>query len=421
MTGTAQKGLLNMGYGGFFCILVLCIAMGVVLAGMDMVHAREEFPTGSMGSADAESEGVSPLRTAVEEQVRLLETEELDRFLRSLDGDMQEHISIRSVKDFIMDPDTGIRLEPTGFLRRIGEYLMREISFQTRLLGQIIVLAVLCALLHNFASILSPGASDLGFLVAYMVIIFLGVQSFHTAAAIGRDILSAMSSFMFALLPLLATMLAAVGAVTSAALFHPLLMTVVTLVVRVIEQIVFPLLFLSAIVGVIGQIVTEFPLTRLAQLFRQGAVTALGLFFTVFLGVMVIRGSIAPVSDGVALRTTKFLAGAVIPVVGGMMADAVEVVVGGSMLIKNALGVFGLVTLMTLLAFPLLKIFALVVIYRVATALVQPMSDPRLVEVLSVMASTLTSLMAAVTTAALMFFVVITVVIGIGNLTAIVR
>src|SRR5690606_42087626 len=91
--------------------------------------------------------------------------------------------------------------------------------------------------------------------------------------------------------------------------------------------------------------VAEFPLSRLSGLLPHGALTVLGLGFTVFLGVMVIRGAIAPVADGVALRAAKFLAGTFIPVVGGMMADAVEVVVGGSLLVKNALGVQVLVVL----------------------------------------------------------------------------
>src|SRR5690606_40538828 len=92
-----------------------------------------------------------------------------------------------------------------------------------------------------------------------------------------------------------------------------------------------------------------------------------------------------------------------------------------SLLIKNAIGVFGMATLLILLAFPLLKIFALVVIYRVATVLVEPISDARLVDALGTMAHTLMLVMAAVATAALMFFIVITVVVGIGNLAAVVR
>lgn len=366
-------------------------------------------------------ETFDPLHDAVDEQLRHLDTSALDDLLRGLDDEIRDRLPAPGLKQIITDPEGGLRLNPVDLGREMLQYLLGEVMVQSRLLGQIILLSVLCALLHNLADSLSRPATDFGFIVAYMVIIFLGLQSFSIATDIGRNTLTNMSSFMLALLPLLSTMLAAVGAISSAALFHPLLITMVTLVVNLIEQIVFPLLFFAAVLGVVGRIVVEFPLSRIAELFRQGATTALGLFFTLFLGVMVIRGAIAPVADGVALRTTKFLAGSFIPVVGGMMADAMEVVLGGSLLIKNAIGVFGMATLLIMLAFPLLKILALVIIYKVATALVQPISDTRLVDALGTMAQTLTMLMAAVATAALMFFIVITIVVGIGNLAAVVR
>jgi len=361
------------------------------------------------------------LREAVEEQLRLLDTRALDELLAGLDDDIRRRLPAAGLRDVLLDPQGGLRLNPVELGLEMLRYLLQEVLVQSRLLGQLVVLAVLCGLLHNLAGSLSKAATEFGFLAAYLVVIFIGLQSFSLAADIGRGTLATMSGFMLSLLPLLSTMLAAVGAVSSAALFHPMLVTSVTLVVNLIERVVFPLLFLAAALGVVGRIATEFPLTRIAGLFRQGAVTALGFFFTLFLGVMVIRGAIAPVADGVALRAGKFLAGAFIPVVGGMMADAMEVVMGGSLLIKNAIGVFGMATLLILLAFPLLKIFALVVIYRVATVLVEPISDARLVDALGTMAQTLMLVMAAVATAALMFFIVITVVVGIGNLAAVVR
>lgn len=361
------------------------------------------------------------LREAVEEQLRLLDTSALDELLAGLDDDIRRRLPAAGLRDVLLDPQGGLRLNPVELALEMLRYLLQEVLVQSRLLGQLVVLAVLCGLLHNLAGSLSKAATEFGFLAAYLVVIFIGLQSFSLAADIGRGTLATMSGFMLSLLPLLSTMLAAVGAVSSAALFHPMLVTSVTLVVNLIERVVFPLLFLAAALGVVGRIATEFPLTRIAGLFRQGAVTALGFFFTLFLGVMVIRGAIAPVADGVALRAGKFLAGAFIPVVGGMMADAMEVVMGGSLLIKNAIGVFGMATLLILLAFPLLKIFALVVIYRVATVLVEPISDARLVDALGTMAQTLMLVMAAVATAALMFFIVITVVVGIGNLAAVVR
>ncbi|HEY8496177.1 MAG TPA: stage III sporulation protein AE [Limnochordales bacterium] len=362
-----------------------------------------------------------PVYATVEEQLRHLDTTALDAWLASLDQELRRHLPVRSVRELLLDPAGGVRLDPAALARDWLQYLVGEVVVQSRLLAQLVVAAVLCALLQNVAGSLSRAATEFGFLVAYMVVIFLGLQSFAIASGIGRETLGNMSSFMLALLPLLSTMLAAVGALSSAALFHPMLITAVTLVVNVVDQVVLPLLFLAAAVGVAGHVAAGFPLSRLAGLLRHGAVTVLGLGFTVFLGVMVIRGAIAPVADGVALRAAKFLAGSFIPVVGGMMADAVEVVVGGSLLVKNALGVLGLLVLFLMLAFPMAKILALVVIYRVATALLQPISDARLVDALGTLADTLTVLMASVATAAVMFFVGILVIVGVGNLAAVVR
>jgi len=373
------------------------------------------------GAAAQEPWAANPLYEAVEEQLRRLDTGELDAFFQGLDEEIRRQLPVQSLGDLLLDPGGDLRLDPVALARDLLQYLSREVLVQSRLLAQLVLLAVLCALLQNLASSLSRAATDLGFLVAYMVVIFLGVQSFALASGIGRETMADMRSLMLALLPLLSTMLAAVGAFSSAALFHPLLITAVNLVVHVIDQVVFPLLLLAAVLGVVGRLAAEFPVSRLAGLLRQGAVVFLGLGFTLFLGVMVIRGAIAPVADGVGLRAAKFLAGTFIPVVGGMMADAVEVVVGGSLLVKNALGVLGMVTLLVLLAFPMMKVLALVVIYRLATALAQPISDPRLVDALGTMADTLTVLVVSVATAALMFFVAIVVVVGVGNLAAVVR
>ena len=397
--------------------IVVASALLVVTAALWTPGPAAAVPVKMPAAGPADS--LDPLQAAVDEQVRHLDLRPLEEILAGLDDDVRERLPARSVRDVIVDPQGGLRLHPAELLRELTRFLLAEVLLQSRLLGQLIVLAVLCALLHNAAGSFSPAATEFGFLVAYMVIIFVALQSFSAAAEVGRGVLADMSAFMLALLPLLSTILAAVGAQVRALLDSRA--PVVTLVASLIEQVVFPLLFFAAVLGVVGRVAAGFPVSRIADLLRQAATTALGLFLTLFLGVMVIRGAIAPVADGIALRTTKFLAGSFIPVIGGMMADAMEVVLGGSLLIKNAVGAFGMATLLVLLAFPLMKIFALVIIYRVATAVAQPISDPRLVDALGAMAQTLTLLMAAVAAAALMFFVVITVVVGIGNWAALVR
>lgn len=110
-----------------------------------------------------------------------------------------------------------------------------------------------------------------------------------------------------------------------------------------------------------------------------------------------------------------------VPVLGNTFAQALDVAVGGSLLIKNALGMFGLCVILIIVAFPLVKIVALLLIFRVVTALVEPISDARLVSAMTSCGNVLAIVFVAVMTVALMFFLTITVMVGMGNLTAIIR
>lgn len=360
--------------------------------------------------------------SSLEAQLQELDISQLEQFMQQLDHDLRRHMPSLDLQRLIRSQEEGVSFHPRRFLAELGRYLLREVVFHSRLLGQLLLLAVLCALLQNAGKAFgNHGAAEVAYLITFLVVMYLALQSFRLALQIGQETVDLMVSFMFALLPVLATLLAAVGALSSAALFHPLLITVVTMVAGAIERVVFPLLFLTAVLGIASHLARGFPLSRMAQLARQAGVAILSLLFTVFLGVMAVRGALAPVADGVALRTAKFLTGTFVPIIGGMFADAVEVVAGGSVLIKNAVGAFGLMVIAVLAAFPLMKILSLVVIYRVVTALVQPISDPRIVDSLGELADTLTMLMASVATVALMFFVGVTVVIGVGNLAVMLR
>ena len=133
-----------------------------------------------------------------------------------------------------------------------------------------------------------------------------------------------------------------------------------------------------------------------------------------------MREALAPVADGFAFRTAKFLTGTFVPLVGGKIADAMDVIVGGSVLIKNALGAFGMTAVAVMTAFPLVKLFSIFAVFRVATALVEPVTDPRLVQAMAGLSNSLALLLAGLITAAT-FFVAITVVVGVGNTAAVMR
>ncbi len=373
------------------------------------------------GQAMAESE--QPVQVpGLDEQMHKLDMEEIDRFINSMDeetqksipGGFSEIVSKLAHRDFDWKPADVFRSIMAGFFR--------EIVANTALLGKLVVLAIICAVLQNLSSAFERGgAGQLTYMVTYLVLVVLAMGSFALAVNSGREVVDKMVTFMQALLPVLLTLLVAVGGFASAAIFQPVLFVSLTVIGTLIKNIVLPLIFLAAVLGIAGNLSPRLKLSNMAGLLKTVAMGILGIFTTVFLGLLAIQGVAGAVGDGVTLRVIKFSTDAFIPVVGGMFSDALEAIVSSSLLIKNAVGIAGVVVVVMLMALPLLKILCLSFIYKLAGAIIQPVGDGQVVDCLNGLGSSLISVFAAVSVVGLMFFFAITVVVAVGNLTVMLR
>jgi stage III sporulation protein AE len=360
------------------------------------------------------------LAQSVQEQLRALELDQLSAFASKIEPDYQQYIPNLDWRAVFSQSSNSFNL--IEVLAAMLQTAFKEVIISSRLMRQLLLIGLLTALIRQLQlSVENKELANAAFLVCFLVAIYIGLQSFRAALELAYQTVDDMVSFMYALLPLLSTMVASVGGITSAAIFHPVLITVVSGIAVLIRTILFPLINVSAVIGVVAQIAPDYPLTRLSGLLRHLATMLLSLAFTVFLGVLAVRGAVAPVADGVALRTAKFITSNVVPVIGSMFANAVEVVVGGSLLIKNTIGAFGMVMIFFLVALPIVKIWAIVLIYKLAAALIEPIGDQRVCAAVSSMAGSLTLVMVSLATAALMFFLTVTILVGIGNLAAVMR
>ena len=174
-------------------------------------------------------------------------------------------------------------------------------------------------------------------------------------------------------------------------------------------------------IGLVSRLAEGFTVTRLAESARQGAVVLLGFLVTVFLGLLALQGVTVAAADGLGLKAAKFLTGNLMPLVGKTVADSLDLAAGCSLLIKNALGVFGALGVILLCIYPSFKILVVAFIYRLAAVLVQPLGQERLADSLQEIGKTIMVIFAAVAVVGLMFFFSLTILVGLGNLTAVVR
>lgn len=104
----------------------------------------------------------------------------------------------------------------------------------------------------------------------------------------------------------------------------------------------------------------------------------LGIVLTVFVGVVSLEGTLSSGVDGITAKTTKAVVSSAIPVVGKILGDAVDTVLGCGIVLKNAVGLVGVVIVIGICIMPILKLFVLSVSYKLLSTVVQPIADEKL-------------------------------------------
>ena len=363
-----------------------------------------------------------PVNTGNQQDAELDMTE-INKTIESLDGEIKGVVPTIDFKNLVYRiARNEVSFKPQDLISSSVSYVFREVVANSSLLGKLVILAIICAVLQNLTTAFERSSTgQLSYMVTYLLLITLAIGSFTLAVDTGREVVDKMVTFMQAILPILLTLLVAVGGITTAAIYQPVVFVSIALIGTIIRNVILPLILFAAILGLISHLSPKFKVSNLAGFIKTVAMTMLGALTTIFLGVLSLQGVAGAVGDSVVLRTAKFATDAFVPVVGGMFSDALEAIVSSSLLIKNAVGIAGVIVVLSIMVMPLLKIFCLAMIYKLAGALIQPVEDGQMVSCLNDLGNSLMMVFAVVATTGLLFFFTMTIVVAVGNLTVMLR
>lgn len=345
-----------------------------------------------------------------------LSVDGVNRFVAEMNRELDDDLPLLNLETIKEIAVKGVHFDFQGLVDFLVRKLFQELLHQTSLMGKLLFLAVLCAMLQNLQnSFERPGISLLAYSVCFAFLSVIALNAFYQTLQVAMEAIDRMVTFMQALLPLMITLLAGVGALSSAAMFSPLMLLTVSAVSVAVKHFVLPLLLIGAALECANYLTDKYQLNQLTGLFKQSSMIVLGFVMVVFIGVITIQGVAGSVADGIALRTAKFATSTFVPVVGKVFSDTVELVMGASLILKNAVGVFGVVTIAAICLAPVVKMFSLVAIMKITGALIEPMGDAKMAKCLTAMGNNLLLVSGALLTVILMFFLAITMIIGAGS------
>ena len=278
--------------------------------------------------------------------------------------DLEEGMDLEDGIQAILDTGSG---QVSGILRKA-------------LRSGVLLLAVvlLCGLAEGLYSGVGGGdGPDLVSMVGAMAVAAVAVADANSLIGMGREALENMETFSKLLLPAVTAAAAAAGTPSSAAarqlatmLFSDVLMTVIT-------SLLLPLLYLYIASCVAYTAVGNEGLKRVAGTIKWVVTVVLSAILILFVSYLTISGAIAGTADAATVKAAKFTMSSMVPVVGGILSDAAETVLASAGILKNAVGVFGMLVVLGMCVAPFLQLGIHYLVYKLIAALSATVSGGR--------------------------------------------
>lgn len=260
-----------------------------------------------------------------------------------------------------------------------GALQLRGILRQALKSGVVLLAVVLlCALASGLADQgLFGGEIDVVSLAGALAVAAAAVSDVHTLIGLGRETLNNIGAFSQALLPAVTAAAAAAGAPASAVARQAATILFSELLLLLINRLLIPLVYAYIALATAQAAIGNGGLRRIAELVKWAVSSILTAVLMAFVGYLSVSGVIAGSADAVTVRAAKFTMSSMVPVVGGILSDAAETVLAGAGVVRNTMGVFGMIVILLICVGPFLQLGVHYLAYKLTAALSATLSDGR--------------------------------------------
>ena len=194
---------------------------------------------------------------------------------------------------------------------------------------------------------------------------------------LGKELIEKMDVFSTVLLPTMAAVTVASGSPGTAAAKQMAAMLFSDVLVSLINQFLLPLVYAYIAAATAHAALGNEGLKRIASTLKWVVTSILTAVLIAFVGYLSVSGVIAGTTDAITLKAAKFTVSSVVPVVGGILSDAAETVLVGASMLKNTVGVFGMLVVLGMCIVPFLQLGIHYLTYKFAAALSSTVADSR--------------------------------------------
>ncbi len=388
----------------------------VILIALYLVTAAFSFDRPQLNADNSEAE--KDLGENVEEIVDNLDLAELEAYLAQLAESQKAVIGFGSIKNRIKAVINGNLSNDYGsFISYMASILGINVLSYLPVIAAVIAIAVayniMSSLRGKFAS--DSVQNIVYFACVSLLMVILFTQMFAMIGTV-KQFVSDLQKQMSIFFPVLLTLMTAIGAGSSVAVYRPGVAILASGISELIIVFILPAFIISVVLTAVGNLSDGVKLGKLSDFFSGSSKWLLGTAFFLFSAFMAVQGITASVYDGVSIRTAKFAISKYVPIIGGYLSDGLNLVMSGSVLVKNALGTTAIVLLFVSVLPVIIQVLVLNLSLRFAGAVIEPFGDGRMSALVTNLGKNLTLLISIVLAIAFLYFVFLILIVCTGNL-----
>lgn len=327
-------------------------------------------------------------------------------------GEFFEDIDIKEILNSAIKGE----VDNSTIYKKILNLLGTEVQVGIKSLISILAIIIIHSILKSISeSLENDNISKLIYYVQYIAIVTVIMGNFSDIINMVKETTENLVGFMNALIPVLVSLMLYTGSITTTSILEPIILFMINFIGNLVQDVLIPIILIITSISIISKISDKVQVEKIAKFLKSSTVWFLGLVLTIFVGIVSLEGTLSSSIDGITAKTAKTIVSSAIPVVGKILGDVVDSVLGCGVILKNAVGFLGVIIIIGIGILPILKLAVLTISYKLVASISEVVADSKIVKLLDQMADIFKILLAILAAISFMVIIGTTLLIRMSN------
>ena len=310
-----------------------------------------------------------------------------------------------------------ISLDYNSFISYLLNLLFDGILDAVPLFCLLVSVGIICSLIGQIGGVGTKNSvSNVVYFVCFSFIVILIFRESLFLITTTKTTLISISNQIQLVFPILLILITTLGGTVTAGIYQPAMSVLSTVISELFVSVFMPIFILSFVFNIMGNISPNIKMEKFSKFFSSLFKWLIGIVFTLFVSFITIQGITAITTDNISIKTAKFALKSYIPILGGYLSDGVSLIMASSVLVKNGVGVTGLILLFSTILSPVLKILIFMLGLKLVAGILEPLTEKRISDFIYGVSKSLSMLIVCIVGMGFMYLISIGLIMCSANI-----